>query len=247
MKAIIIEDQHAALDYLKSLINHLFPNINIVAQASSVNEAVDSIVKHKPDIVFSDVKLGNELSFSAFEQLEAIDFSIIFTTAFDEFAIKAFKLSAIDYILKPIDPEELKIAVHKAIERIDFQKEAQSRKMKSLISNIKAEKINKIALPDKHGFKFFSIENITRCEADDNYTKFFFDNKESMLVCKTIKEYELLFADADFLRIHKTHLINLKHIVSYDKSAGTVKMKDGANIPVARRRKEEFQQLFATK
>jgi len=119
--------------------------------------------------------------------------------------------------------------------------------MNSLISNIKSEKINKIALPDKQGFKFINIDDIIRCEADDNYTKFFFDNKESMLVCKTIKEYELLFSDASFLRIHKTHLINFNHIQSYDKSLGLVKMKDGATIPVARRRKDEFQQKFANK
>ena len=119
--------------------------------------------------------------------------------------------------------------------------------MNSLIANIKSEKINKVALPDKQGFKFVNINEINRCEADDNYTKFFFTNKETMLVCKTIKEYEVLFADSDFLRIHKTHLINFNHIQSYDKSTGIVKMQDGATIPVARRRKDEFQQKFANK
>ncbi len=247
MNAIIIEDQMPAHDYLKSLLNALFPEIKIVAHATNVEQAIKAIQTHNPQIVFSDVKLEDENSFSVFEKLENIQFKLIFTTAFDEFAVKAFKFSAIDYILKPIDPSELKTAVEKALEKIVLQNNTslENKKINSLIQNIKTDTLHQIALPDSSGYKFVNINEITRCEADGNYTKFIFMDESSVLVCKTIKEYETLLKDSRFFRVHKTHLINFDHVKSYEKHSGFAVMKNGAKIAVARRRKDDFLSQFA--
>lgn len=246
MKAIIIEDQQNAHDYLKSMLEDMFPNIEIKAHSKNVKEAVKDITNYCPDIVFSDVRLGEELSFSAFEEVKHIDFNIIFTTAYDEFAVKAFKLSAIDYILKPVDPNELKIAIQKVFDKVELlnSKAVQSDKMSSLIQNIKNDQIGRIALRDQSGYKFVNINDIVRCEADDNYTKFIFCSGQPILVSKTIKEYENLLQESHFFRAHKTHLINIKQVKSYENNDNTAQMSDGSKIAVARRRKDEFLKLF---
>jgi len=246
MKAIIIEDQQNAHDYLKSMLENMFPNIEIAAHSKNVKEAVKHIQQYLPEIVFSDVRLADELSFSVFEQVNHLNFNIIFTTAYDEFAVKAFKLCAIDYILKPVDPNELEIAVQKVFNKVELlnNQSVQNDKMNSLIQNIKNDQINRIALRDINGYKFVNIEDIVRCEADDNYTNFMLNNGNHILVSKTIKEYETLLQESNFFRAHKTHLINLNHIKSFESASGTAIMNDGSKIAVARRRKDEFLKLF---
>ena len=198
-----------------------------------------------PDILFLDIQLTDGNSFIFIEQARPQSM-IVFTTAYDEFAVKAFKLCAIDYILKPIDPKELNIAVQKVFDKVELlnSKTVQSDKLNSLIQNIKSDKINRIALRDINGYKFVNIKDIVRCEADDNYTNFMLNNGNQILVSKTIKEYETLLQESDFFRAHKTHLINLHHIKSFESVSGTAIMNDGSKIAVARRRKDEFLKLF---
>lgn len=238
---LILEDEKYQQDLLSSLLKEGFPEFMLAGIASSVDEAKALLEKHTPDLVFMDVVLPPHTSFDILHSLSSIPFEIIFTTSYEEYAVKAFRLSAIDYLLKPVDAVELRAA----LEKFKQKKSAQNSDghIRNLLSNLRAKQGDhaKVALPTLTGFIFVPIKDIVRCESDNTYTTFFTLDKKKIVVSKTLKECEYMLAEYRFFRVHNSHLINLEYITEYIKGeGGIIKMSDGSQIDVSRRKKDEF-------
>ncbi|MCD4663911.1 MAG: LytTR family DNA-binding domain-containing protein [Bacteroidales bacterium] len=237
IRAIIIDDEEKARKTLSDSLSLYCENVNVIAEADGVKTGLNVIVKNNPDVVFLDIKMTDGSGFDLLELLPSITFEIIFVTASDKYAVKAFQFSAADYILKPIKPQELIRAVGKLKESKGF--ESINKKLEVLISN--KNNFEKIALPALDGLRFVKIEDITRCESDGNYTTIFMNSGEKIIFTKLIKEYEELLSPLTFYRIHKSHIVNFKYIKKYSKGdGGAVIMNDGTKIEVSRRRKDGF-------
>ncbi|MCD4789227.1 MAG: LytTR family DNA-binding domain-containing protein [Bacteroidales bacterium] len=236
-EALIIDDESKARNALKNLLNKHCENIHVVDEADCVKAGVEKIQNLNPDVVFLDVQMPDGTGFDLLEQLPEINFKIIFVSAYDKFAIQAFKFSAIDYILKPVEPEQLIEACSRLSE--DDKYSEINKKLEVLLTN--RNSFEKITLPTIDGIIFVKIKEITRCESDNNYTNIFLNNGEKIIVSKTLKEYDEMLSPFNFFRIHKSHLINLKYLERYKKGeGGYVIMEDGAELEVSRRRKEDF-------
>lgn len=247
IKAIIVDDEARGRQGLANLIKEYCPDVEVLALCESAREALQKIPELKPELLFLDVEMPEMSGFDLLEQLPSHDFDVIFTTAHSEHAIKAIKFSALDYLLKPIDGDELKEAVDKNIQK---RTEEQAHRMQLLLNNRKSASgvYDKIALPTSEGYLFLPVEEILRCEASGSYTLFYLDKKEPILVCKNLKEYEELLIESGFYRIHHSHLVNVKHIQKYLRGdGGQVVMKDGSVIEVSRRKKEAFLQYLMLK
>lgn len=239
-RTLIIEDELHQQQRLISLLNS-FPEFQIEGVASSVGEVKMMLDKHAPDLVFLDVMLPPYTSFDLLSSLSSIPFEIIFTTSFEEYAVRAFRLSAIDYLLKPLVEEQLTEALNKFKQKRSTQDSGMH--IRNLLANLQAPQANqsKVALPTLTGFIFVAIKDIVRCESDNTYTTFFTLDKRKVVVSKTLKECEQMLLDYHFFRVHNSHLINMDYVTEYVKGeGGMVKMKDGSQIDVSRRRKDEF-------
>lgn len=240
IRAIIIDDEKKSRETLNGLLERYCKDISVIAEADGYKTGMESIRWHNPDVIFLDIQMPDGSGFKLLEDLDKIDFEIIFTTAYDQFAIKAIKYSALDYLLKPIVPYELTEAVKKL--KIKKSKGKTSNKINVLLDNIKDsdENIKRIILSTAEKIHVVEIDNIIRCESDNYYTRFFFTDGSKLLISKTLKEHEELLSDHNFIRPHKSHLINLKHIKSLNRSnGGSIIMNDGSKIPVSRRKKEK--------
>jgi two-component system LytT family response regulator len=240
-KAIIVDDELGARESLAKMLEKNCKNIQVVAKADSMMNAFVEITNHQPDLVFLDIEMSNGNAFDLLEKFREINFNIIFVTAYDHYAIKAIKFSAIDYILKPIDPEEL----IKAVARFESQHESKNsldKKFKTLLSNVKPEnKLKKVGIPDGDGLVFINLSDIIRCDSDGNYTYFLLTTGKKIVASRTLGEYEQMFADDNFFRVHRSHLINLEHVKKYIKGeGGYVVMSDNSQVEVSRRNKNEF-------
>lgn len=244
IKAILVDDEDRGRQTLNNLIKDNCPEIEVIDMCNSVSTALVSIEKNQPGLVFLDVEMPEQNGFALLEKVPKLNFDVIFTTAHSNHAIKAIKFSALDYLLKPIDIDELRSAVDKVIEKQNRTKEHTN--LEFFLQSAKApRKFDKIALPTTDGFVFVNVNEIIRCEANGSYTIFYFSNKDSILVCKNLKEYEDLLSDMNFFRIHHSHLINLSNIQRYIRGdGGQVVMTDGSVIEVARRKKEHFLQTL---
>lgn len=234
---LIIEDEPKAKDQLKELLKG-YHEFTIVGEASDLDEANQMAQNLHPDLVFCDVMLPRGTIFDWLLGLDEINFDLIFITSHQDFAIKAFRLAALDYLLKPIDPEDL----HTAVDRFLTKKEKQSDQIQQLIHNLKAPREKaKIALPTLHGYLFVDIKDVVRCESDNTYTTFFLKDKRKVLVSRTLKDVEGILDSYGFYRVHNSHLINLDCVIEYLKGeGGQVKLNDGSIVDVSRRRKEGF-------
>lgn len=245
IKALIIDDEKNARDIIVHLVQMSFQNVEIVGQAHSVETGTASIKELKPDLVFLDIQLEDGSGFDILEQLSQIDFQIIFITAFNEYAVKAFKFSAIDYLMKPINPKEFINAVNLVIsshEKDDFQ-----AKFDAYLSHIKESRAEhkKIILKTAESIHLVKVFDIIRCEADKGYTEFFLRNGRKILVSKGLKDYDELLCDFGFIRTHQSHLINLDYIESFEKTdGGYILMSDGSTVPVSSRKKEYVFKIF---
>lgn len=248
IQAIIIDDERKGRETLQLLLNNYCPGVQVVALADSVANARELMYLHTPDLIFLDVEmpLGN-----GFELLESIGdtlrFEVIFTTAYDRYAIRAIKSDALDYLLKPIDCDELVAAVEKAEKKL-AEKKAADIDLELLLRNIRetADERATIPLSTSRGIIMVPLGDIIRCSAETNYTRFHLCNGSEILVARTLKEFEVALAAKGFVRIHHSHLVNLKHITRYIRGeGGQVVMSDGVTVMVSRRRKEELMRRLA--
>lgn len=235
IKALIIDDEVRSRTILKRMLSTHCQEVAIVGDTDNINEAIVLINKTEPDLLFLDVQLKNETGFDLLGQISGVDFQTILITAHDTYAIKAIKWSVTDYLLKPIDPEELIASVRKAI----------NNKNKSVNQKTSETEEGSIGLPTINGIKFFPSSDIIRCEAKGTYTEFFFTNNKKLLVSKPIKVYEELLSTHGYFRVHKSHLINLKHVKEYIKGrGGNLIMTDNSTVIVASQKKDEFLKCF---
>lgn len=243
IKALIVDDEQHCIDRVVKLLSDFDSKIEIVGTCNTVKDALDTAKKLQPDLVFLDIEIHNETGFDFLEQLGIYDFNVIFTTAFDNYAIKAFKYSASDYLLKPIDKDDFIDAIHRLHHRL-HQNDAEVQ-IKTLLSNLnKEDKKKTLRIPTSNGFKILEIENIIHCEADTSYTHIH-TKTEKVLVSKPIKFYEELLKDANFFRVHNSHLVNVDHVVKYTKGkGGYVTMSNNDSISVSSRRRDDFLELF---
>lgn len=239
--AIIIDDEKGALNSLHKLLEKHCPQIEVISTANSLDSAFEEIIKHKPNLLFLDIEMGKSTAFDLLEKFTNIPFDIIFTTAYNHYAIKAIRFSALDYLLKPIDPEELKHAVDKFVSK-KHDEELLNIKFATLLGNIKQENKNKrIAIADGDGLVFLEINDIIRCHSEGSYTTIYLREGKKIVVSKPIGEYEDLFNEENFFRVHRSHLININHIKKYMRGeGGYILMSDGAEVEVSRRKKNEF-------
>ncbi|GAB3923675.1 LytR/AlgR family response regulator transcription factor [Larkinella terrae] len=243
IKAVIIDDEAHCRETLSMQLEKYCPEIQVVAQFRSAPEGLRFLVEQAPDVLFLDVEMPVMNGFELLEQLTTIPFDVIFTTGYDSYAIKAIRFSALDYLLKPIDKDDLRKAVAK-IKRPSEQQMAQQIEL--LLQKLDTKKVlQKIALPTNQGFEMVPIEAIIRCEADNNYTHVILKTGKPLLVSRTLKEIEELLEGSSFLRVHQSHLINLNEILRYIRGeGGYVVMSDTSSVPVSRSRKEILLSVF---
>lgn len=241
IKAIIVDDELGARESLSKMIEKNCKQIEIIAKVDSMLAAFEAITNKEPDLVFLDIEMPNGNAFDLLEKFKTINFNIIFTTAYDHYAIKAIKFSAVDYILKPIDPEELVVAVKRFEERTG-KSATLDKQFKTLLSNVRPEnKLKKVGIPDGDGLIFINLSDIIRCDSDGNYTFFILTSGKKIIASRTLGEYEQMFAEDNFFRIHRSHLINLEHVKKYIKGeGGYVVMSDNSQVEVSRRNKTDF-------
>lgn len=243
IKAIIIDDEPNNIINLQALLRIHCQEVMVVATAINANDGSRLIQNYHPDLVFLDIQMPEKNGFELLATLPQRDFEVIFVTAFDQYGIHAVKFAAIDYLLKPISVEELKLAVNKVL--LKKSDKLRSQKLENLIQLLEKNnqrKEHRIALSSAKETRFVLTEEIIRCESANNYTTFFLTSKEEILVSKPIYEYEELLADYDFIRCHQSHLINKKHIKSIVKSdGGYILMNDQTNIPISRQKRESLK------
>jgi two-component system LytT family response regulator len=240
IKAIIIDDEQHCIDRLEALLKPYSNTITVIGSYLTVDAGVQGIEGLCPDVVFLDVQIHERTGFDVLKTVKQLNFEVIFTTAFEMYAVQAFKFSAIDYLLKPIDADDFKLAIDKLSQKIESKD--FSKKVKVLLDNIAKNDVQKkITIPTLDGLEFLEVANIIRCEADINYTIIHTKDGRKIMVAKTLKSFEALLTDCNFFRIHNSHLINLNHLVKYTKGkGGYVTLIDHSTIEVSVRRKDDF-------
>jgi two-component system, LytTR family, response regulator len=247
IKAIIIDDEQHCIDRLQTLlVEYCVGTIEVCGAFKNFETGLDGIRRLKPGLVFLDVELGDKKGFDLLQKLTETDFAVIFTTAHQQYAVTAFKFSALDYLLKPIDPDDLLQAVEKLKDK--NSREELATKMDALFYNLKSLQgaTKRISVPTVSGLSFIDVSDIIRCQSDINYTTIFLKDKQKLIVAKTLKEFENLLSGYNFFRVHNSHLINLTYIKNYNKGkGGYVSLSDNSVIEVSTRRKEEFLKRLA--
>ena len=236
MKAIIVDDELNARVVLKNYMEEYCPEIEIVGMADGVEEGVALTRKNAPNIVFLDIQMNDGTGFDFLERFDTIDFKVIFTTAYDQYAIKAFHYSALYYILKPIDPDELVTAVSRAKEMIENYSQATD----SFKSGIKKGSFDHLTIRTEKKYHVVQFDDIHYLEADGNYTTLHLSNREKIVASKLMREFEEILIPKGFFRIHKSYILNLKAIDTLIQKSNTVKLKCGTSLTVSRRNKAEF-------
>ncbi|AXG73181.1 DNA-binding response regulator [Flavobacterium arcticum] len=249
--ALLIDDDSNLRNGMKGLLSMYAPDIHILGEADSVKAGITAIEYHQPDVIFLDIQLGDGTGFDILEQLTqkrgSINAHVVFITAHEQYAVKAFRFSALDYLLKPVDPEDLNAVVEK-IKKVLNDNESFAH-IDLLLENIrkKVDKFKRIALSTSEGIHLFEVSDIIRLESHDNYTKFYIKDNKPVLISKTLKEYEDLLSEQGFERIHQSHLINLAYLKSYiKKDGGYAVMADNSHLPISQRKKERLQELLRT-
>ncbi len=249
IKCVIVDDEKPAREALALILSNYFgEKLVVVGLAGSVREGVLLVYEHKPQLVFLDIQMQGENGFELFNYFQSVDFSVIFVTAYQEFAIKAIKVAALDYLLKPIGIQELKetIGRYEKLQTAGISNEHIEKLMNSLHPGYSSNK--KVALPTFSGFQFEKMNEIIYCEADQNYSKVFTINGSELLISKPLNSLQNLLSCGSFYRIHKSHLVNLDYVKSYSRSDGFhVVLENGTKLSVATRRNEDFIKTLTNK
>lgn len=242
--ALIVDDEKQSRNALKSQLQLYCPHIQIIGEAHGYKDALEKINSLQPQLVFLDIELGDGNGFQVLKETVWKKFKTIFITAFNQYAITAFKFSAIDYLLKPIAPHELIASVERAHEQVQSVNIASQ--LLSLQKNLGADsKTKKLVLKDAESFYVIKVSDIVLCEAEGAYTRFYLSGGKQILISKGLKEYEELLAPSDFIRTHHSYLINTDKIVQFDKAeGGVVLLEEGHKAPVSQRKREQLLQLF---
>ena len=242
MKALIIEDEHKSREMLFEILKKYYPQVAILGLAKNVSEAIELVEKTKPNLLFLDISMPDGSGFDVLEKTLNHHYDIIFTTATDKHALKAIKYSACDYLLKPIDLDELDTAI-KRLEQKRASSLPNMENLQFLIQNLKRadDNYSKITLPTGKAFEIVPVKDIIRCEADGSYTNFFLVGGKKLMVSASLKHYEDLLPENDFIRIHHHHLININHVVRFSKEdGGYAIMTDNSKLEISRRKKDTF-------
>ncbi len=246
IRALIIDDEEDARFTLRNALENYCQNVQVLGEARDVAGGVKALQEMDPDLVFLDIRLSPGSGFDILEQLPEIRFQVIFVTAYNEYAMRAIRFSALDYLLKPVDIAELQ----QALERMRTQQQDPLGRLRYKIfqENLRAmnETYSRIVLPTMEGFLVQEVKEIIRCEADRNYTHFFLLNGKKTVIPRTLKTYDELLSQLGFCRVHQSHLVNLKQITEYKrrKKGGVALLRDGTEIPVAESRKDAFIERF---
>lgn len=244
LKVIIVDDEKRVRTSLRHLVSMYCPNAIVVSEAGDVETAFTEINKFSPDVVLLDIQLSGRSGFDLLKKLVPINFKIIFVTAFNQYAIQAFKFSAIDYLLKPVSPEELTAAFQKVSKLMD--KKDLAYKIETLLANMEnlSHEPRKILLKTQETVYIVNLSEIIRCEADRNYTRFFLTDNRTILVSGSLIDYDETLSPSGFFRAHHSHLFNLEYISKIEKHKMTVVLKDGSVIPLANRKKDALIQFL---
>jgi two-component system LytT family response regulator len=244
-KAVIVVDELDAIESVKLLLNENFSNITIAGTAQNVHDAQEIIALVKPDIVFLDIEMPDGTGFDVLEAIPDRKFKVIFITAYNQYAIKAFKYSAVDYILKPIDIDEFVNAVGR-LEELNTSNPKAEEKIKVLLENVNGKRPEKIALSTSESIEFVRISDIIQIEAEGSYSTLKFQDQTSLVVSKNLGEFESLLEDHPFYRPHQSHLINLLHVKKVTRLGNEIVMEDGSIAFLSRRKKNQFMELMST-
>ena len=244
LKAILVDDELSSLQNLRQKLEEYCPSIKVAASIQKPEEAIFLINHHKPDVLFLDIEMPRISGFRLLEELGDYDADIIFTTAYNHFAIEAMRLSAFDYLVKPVAITDLQNTVNRLLQQRSKQTKERLNVLKQSISENKSQE-NKIAVPTNEGLEFVVIKNIIRIESSSNYSRLFLVNGQSLFVTRLLKDFEELLLPYRFFRIHNSHMINLNYIRKYIRGeGGQVVMDNGDVVDVSRRKKEEFLSLL---
>lgn len=237
LSALIVDDEKNGRENLAGLIRSHCPQIKVVAEATSVEQAISAIHEHQPQLIFLDIEMPGGNGFQLLEHFNNFPFEVIFVTAYDNYAIRAIRFSASDYILKPINLNELKAAIDKVSERI--RNRSENERIRQLYLNTMHPANPKIGLPTGERVEFVEVKSIVRCQGESNYTHIYFADRKPILTAKSLIEFEELLAEYGFVRVHKTHVVNLNHVTSFTKNdGGVLYLSNGDSVAISRRRKE---------
>lgn len=235
IRCIVIDDEKQSRNALIGELEPYKDKIKIIAEADSVASAIESIDDFHPDLIFLDIHLGDGMGFNVLEKISWNKCKVVFVTAYDEYAIKAFRFNAIDYILKPVSSEEISRVVNRIS---NFEPGAESELNRNFIADYNSTQPKRIAISNSDGVHLVELSDVVRCEADGNYTKIYTSRLEVILTSKTLKEYDTLLTEFGFERVHHSHLVNMRHIKKYiNRDSGYLHMSDGSQIPIAQRKK----------
>lgn len=244
IRTVIIEDETLVRSLIRNLLKENCHDAEVVGEADGVETGLKMILQTHPDLVLLDVKMEDGSGFDLIRQYQGDPFKVIFITAYEEFAIRAIKLSAVDYILKPISPEELKKAIEKTGQLLAAD---YDMKVRTLLGNINnpSNGDKKIVLRTQEKYHYINVHDILYCESDSSYTKFFLYDKTMIMVSRTLKEFEEILAGYGFYRLQKSFLINLRQIKAYEKSdGGCIILSDNSKVPISEKKKEEFLRIM---
>jgi two-component system LytT family response regulator len=241
LKTVVIDDEPDAVGFITSIIGEYCPELEVAGTGNNVTSGVTEITRVKPDLVFLDVEMPNGTGFDLLAQFPEKDFDVVFITAFNHYAIKAIKFSAVDYILKPININDFIEAVKKVVRKRKESPSASSDALKVLMENIRTSPPSRLAIPTSDGMEYLNPRDIIRIESDRSYSWFFIAGNRKVLVSRHLKEFQDLLGDRNFFRPHNSHLINLKYVKKFiRKDGGYIEMQDGSHIPISRGRKDIF-------
>ncbi|MCC7298311.1 MAG: response regulator transcription factor [Bacteroidia bacterium] len=241
MKILLVDDEHNAREFLEKKLAPFKSKIESIAHADGVQDAIKKLTEQEFDLMFLDIRMPDGTGFDLLAALPDMETMVVFCTAFDEFAVKAFEFAAMGYLLKPVDEEQLELVMH----RVEEKFQSAPGQYKLLVESYRERKVRKIVIPNASGFLISEIGDVVYVKSDGNYSEFHFNNGEPTIVSsKTLKEYQNILSGEGFFRIHQTYLINLAHVKEYKRTYSEVVMLGGATLPVARQKRTSFQEVF---